>query len=75
MTQTTSIQQGGVYPISQFKELSGLKHYAFRNAVKKGLKTISIGRRKYVRGSDFLVFLDKQSREQDASEQETVTAL
>ena len=53
MTQTTSIQQGGVYPISQFKELSGLKHYAFRNAVKKGLKTISIGRRKYVRGSDF----------------------
>lgn len=70
MTQTTTIQSGGVYPISQFKELSGLKSYAFRNAVKKGLKTINIGRRKYVRGSDFLAFLDKQ-----ASEQETTTAL
>lgn len=70
MTIPTTIQAGGVYALVQFKEISGLKDYAFRNAVKKGLKTISIGKRKFVRGSDFLAFLEKQS-----SDQETVTAL
>tara|TARA_R100001132_G_scaffold27599_1_gene36578 strand:- start:968 stop:1147 length:180 start_codon:yes stop_codon:yes gene_type:complete len=59
-----------VYTLDQFKSLAGLQHCAFQNAVKKGLKTITIGRRKYVRGSDFLAFLDKQ-----ATEQETATAL
>ncbi|QDU15484.1 hypothetical protein CA11_33090 [Gimesia maris] len=66
----TTIQSGGVYTLDQFKTISGLQDCAFRNAVKKGLKTISIGRRKYIRGSDFLAFLEKQ-----ASNQETVTAL
>lgn len=70
MADPTSIQAGGVYTLDQFKQIVGLQNCAYRNAVKKGLKTIQIGRRKYVRGSDFLAFLDRQ-----ASEQETTTAL
>ncbi|EDL58263.1 hypothetical protein [Gimesia maris] len=56
-----------MYTLDQFKTLAGLQHCAFQNAVKKGLKTITIGRRKYVRGSDFLAFLDKQAEAQEAA--------
>jgi len=70
MADPTSIQSGGVYTLDQFKNLAGLQNCAYRNAVKKGLKTITIGRRKYIRGSDFLAFLDKLARNQ-----ESVTAL
>lgn len=70
MVEPTSIQSGGVYTLEQFKKLAGLQQCAYRNAVKKGLKTITIGRRKYIRGSDFLAFLEKQ-----ATNQESVTAL
>ncbi|WP_417391989.1 hypothetical protein [Gimesia sp.] len=67
MADPTSIQSGGVYTLEQFKQLAGLQHTALRNAVKKGLKTITIGRRKYIRGSDFIAFLDKQAEAQEVA--------
>lgn len=72
--QPTMIQSGVVYTLDNFKSLSGLGTHALRQAVKKGLQTIQIGSRKYVRGSDFLAFIDKQIQTQ-SSNQENVTAL
>ncbi|WP_298868588.1 hypothetical protein [uncultured Gimesia sp.] len=58
--EPTMIQSGAVYTLDKFKSLSGLGTHAMRQAVKKGLQTVQIGSRKYVRGSDFLAFIDRQ---------------
>lgn len=58
--QPSMIQTGVVYTLEKFKDLSGLGTHAMRQAVKNGLRTVQIGSRKYVRGSDFLEFVDKQ---------------
>ena len=51
------IRAGCAYPVSQFRQLAGLKRHAYNTALRRGLKVRSCGRRKYVLGRDWLDFL------------------
>jgi len=51
-----------VYTLDEAKARLGLADWAFRKAQRAGLVTHKIGRRKYVRGSDILAFLEQQAK-------------
>ena len=48
-----------VYALELFKAITGLKTTAIRQARRAGLKILIVGRRRFVRGSDFLEYLDR----------------
>lgn len=56
-----AIKADEVYPLPVFAERAGLGRVALRSARSAGLKTVRQGNRVYVRGSDFLAFLAKDS--------------
>ncbi len=58
------ISATAVYTLEEFKRRVGLAEWAFRECKRAGLKCIKIGRRKYIRGSDWLEFLDRQAEQQ-----------
>jgi len=47
------------YPISTFKLVSGLGDRALREARRAGLKVTYLHGRAFIRGADFLRYLDK----------------
>ena len=55
------IERDKIYPLAVFAEHSGLGRHAMRAARKAGLKTITVGGRKYVRGEDFFRYVDSIS--------------
>jgi hypothetical protein len=52
-----------VYPLEIFKRRSGLDDWALRQARRNGLRVLTVGRRRFVRGSDFAVYLDQIANE------------
>lgn len=52
------IDPAKVYPLEIFKRVSGQSDWALRQARRGGLRVTKAGRRKYVRGSDWIAYLD-----------------
>ena len=52
-----AISVAETYPLPIFQRLTGLSSWAFRQAKRRGLKVKTVGRRKYVRGSDWEEYL------------------
>ncbi len=58
------IRPDGAWPIQAFKAVSGLGDRALREARRAGLKVVRCHGRAFVRGSDFLAYLDRLAEEQ-----------
>ena len=52
-----AISTAETYPLPIFRRLTGLSDWAMRQAKRRGLKIKTVGRRKYVRGSDWETYL------------------
>lgn len=52
-----------IYPLEVFKQLTGLAGAALRTARRApcGLRVLKVGRRRFIRGSDFAAYLDSLS--------------
>ena len=46
-----------LYPLPVFQKLTGLSAWAMRQARQSGLKVKTVGRRKFVAGADWAVYL------------------
>ena len=57
-TQLEPIVQDAIYPLSTFMLRTGLQKSAIRQMRRQGLIVRRIGRRSYIRGSDFLAWYD-----------------
>lgn len=57
--QLGAIDSGQVYPLPVFMGLSGLSLWAMRQARRNGLPLKTVGRRKFVCGSDWLRYLEQ----------------
>ena len=57
-----SISVDAIYPLEVFKALTGLAGWALRQARRAHppLRIVKVGRRSFVRGSDFAAYLDGQ---------------
>lgn len=53
------IVSGVIYPLDCFQRSVGFGRFAMRQARRKGLRIIRVGGRAFVRGSDFLAFVDR----------------
>lgn len=51
------IEAGASYPLPVFQRLAGLSAWGLRKAKHAGLRVRTVGRRRYVLGSDWLEFL------------------
>ena len=51
------IERDKIYPLRVFEEATGWGRHALRQARRAGLKTITAGGRKYVRGEDFFAYM------------------
>jgi len=56
------IRADAAYPLPIFQDRTGLSRWAIRQARAKGLRTAKVGRRRFVRGNDWIEFLDAQAR-------------
>ena len=56
-----------VYPLPEFQRLVGFSRWAVNAAERRGLRTVKVGRRKYVRGADWDAFL-AQAQSTDAGQ-------
>jgi hypothetical protein len=54
------IEDNVTYPLEVFKQRAGLSDWAMRMARRKGLKVRMVGRRGYVRGSDWSNYLTQE---------------
>lgn len=64
MTKITGqIEPQTLYSLEEFKQVSGMGNWALRQARKAGLKMLKSGNRKFVKGQDFIDFLDSQNSE------------
>ncbi len=68
-----SISAGEVMPMTEFQRRFGLAYKSMREAQQQGLRTITLGRRKYVLGSDVLAFFEKLAAIQDNDNQQYKT--
>lgn len=50
------------YTIPEFRRRADMGDYSFRGAKAAGLKIIKIGRKHYVRGADWLAFLENNGK-------------
>ena len=51
------IESSSIYPLRDFKNMTGLCDAAMRAARRQGLQVVRVGRNKFVRGSDFHKYL------------------
>ena len=51
------IRADEAYTVPEFRRRAGLGDYAFREVRRAGLRIIEIGKKRYVRGCDWLEFL------------------
>lgn len=58
-SQLAPVAADCAYTLEQFKEITGLADAAMREARHSGLPVITIGRRGFVRGADFIAYLGK----------------
>lgn len=56
--QGQKIEPQTLYSLEEFKQVSGMGAWALRMARKAGLKMLQVGNRKFVRGLDFIDFLE-----------------
>jgi hypothetical protein len=56
------ISSGEVYPLPIFMKATGWGRHALTQARRKGLRTVKVGGRCFVRGVDFMEFLGKLSQ-------------
>lgn len=56
-----AIESAAVYPLPEFQRLSGLGEAALRKARRQGLTVTAIGRRRFIRGTDFHEFIGKRT--------------
>ena len=59
------IESQHVYTLREFQARSGMGEAALRTARRVGLKAVRFKNRSFVRGADFLAFLDKVARNRD----------
>lgn len=57
------IEPQTLYSLEEFKQVSGMKNWALRQARKAGLKMLRIGNRKFVKGQAFIDFLESQNED------------
>lgn len=50
-----------IYSLAEFMRRTGIGVWGMREARKAGLKTIKVGTRKFVKGADWITFLDQQA--------------
>lgn len=55
------------YTVAEFRRRADLGDYAFRQLRAKGLRVVECGKKRFVRGADWLEFLDRQAAEQEAA--------
>jgi hypothetical protein len=67
-TALAPLSSSEIYPLEVFKRRSGLDAWALRQARRNGLRVLTIGRRKFVRGSDFADYLEKVATEPAAAD-------
>lgn len=60
-TLDTVIRDNESYLVPDFRRKARLGLYAFRKAREAGLVVVEFGRKRYVRGCDWLEFLEKQA--------------
>ena len=74
MPATTShepIRSGEVYTLEEFRRRAGMGRHAYRMAKKAGLRVVNLHNRVYVRGADWLSYIDatiNQATTDNASE-------
>lgn len=56
------IESSSSYPLREFQRLTGLGDAALRQARRKGLQVIQVGRRKFVRGAAWESYLQAQEK-------------
>ena len=54
-----------VYTLDAFKELTGLGDAALRKMRQNGLQMFKTSKRKYIRGSQFIAFLESSSGQEE----------
>ncbi len=59
------IVESAIYTLAEVESRLRLGKWAMRAARRKGLRTVKIGRRQYVRGVDLVAFVDKLAAEQE----------
>lgn len=59
------IRADEAYTVAEFRRRTGLADYALRAARAAGLRVIAVGRKRYVRGLDWLAFLAAQAERND----------
>ena len=59
------IEPQHVYTLAEFQQRTGMGECAMRTARRAGLKVVRFKNRSFVRGSDFLEFLDNVARSGD----------
>ena len=64
---TGPIQKNTIYPLGDFMGRVGMGEFAIRNARRAGLKVVRIGKKVFIRGEDFISFLDAQAEAVTAS--------
>jgi hypothetical protein len=65
VTTDRTIRAGEVYGKDEFLERSGIRQHAFRMAKRNGLRTVPIHGRVFIRGEDWLAYLDKAIRQHE----------
>lgn len=58
-TSNGVIEAGAVYTLQELKRRAGVAEWWLRTARRNGLRVIRAGNRGYVRGEDFIGYLDK----------------
>lgn len=57
----TPISPTELYPIKLFRRLAGLGPHAMRQARAKGLKVRYVGKNAYIKGQDFIDYVDQNA--------------
>lgn len=63
-----------IYRLDEFRLRMGLGDLAFREVKRRGLKVVKVGKRIYVRGRDWLEFVDREAEKQAADQTEQPAA-
>ena len=62
------IERQHVYTLDEFRQRTGMGDAAMRTARRAGLRVVRFKNRSFVRGADFLDFLDAVARDGEALE-------
>ena len=60
---TGVISKDEAYTVAEFRRRAGLGDYAFREVRRAGLRVVAVGKKRFVRGADWLEFLSRMAAE------------